>query len=290
MDLHDVVLAVMRRQGWLSEFLRETHAAPIAIVGSSKGRKTVASLANDIRRALDLNGPTTRPRHAEALLRDLVSRVERLRVNVIRSGIVGNNTHRPLNVNEFRGFALSDDFAPFIFINGVDAPQAQAFTLIHELAHIARGDSGVSGQVGEDSTGTERLCNLVAAEVLVPSSEFGEIWDAEAPLHEAVQNAAQHFRISRYVVAIRAFESNLIDRSTLEDLLSEFRAEQQSRSASRSGGDYYRTLIARNGRGFTSTVVDAVGTQRMLIREAASLLEAKPAQLDRLGRELSSAR
>ena len=286
-DLRDVVFAVMRRQQWLSDFLRETNAEPVRVVGGARDSDSVIELAGSIRTALKLSSGSARPGNADALMRDLVQRVESLHVNVLRSGIVGNNTHRPLNLDEFRGFALSDEYAPFIFVNGVDATQAQIFTLIHELAHIWRGDSGISGNVTEGSDSAEVFCNRVAAEVLVPAAEFREVWSSDASLHDAIRTAAQHFRISRYVVAIRAFESGLIDRATLSSLLDDYRLEGY-RSASRSGGDFYKTLIARNGRTFTSTVVDAVSSQRVLVRDAASLLEAKPAQLSRLGRELSS--
>ena len=286
-DLRDVVFAVMRRQEWLSEFLRDSHADTVQVVGQGKDSDSAIEVAGYIRTALNLSGRSSRPGNAEALMRDLVQRVESLHVNVLRSGIVGNNTHRPLHLDEFRGFALSDEYAPFIFVNGVDAIQAQAFTLIHELAHIWRGDSGISGNVTEASDSVEVFCNKVAAEVLVPAGEFRAVWSADIPLPDAIRLASQHFRISRYVVAIRAFESGLIDRSTLNSLLEEYRSET-FRSAARSGGDFYKTLIARNGRAFTSTVVDAVTSQRVLVRDAASLLEAKPAQLPRLGRELSS--
>ena len=83
---------------------------------------------------------------------------------VVVNGIVGNNTHRRLDRNEFQGFALTDDYAPLIFVNGADFKAAQMFTLAHELARRFSGSAGVSSSDAgkQPIDGAERFCNMVA--------------------------------------------------------------------------------------------------------------------------------
>ena len=46
------------------------------------------------------------------------------------------HTHRALSIDEFRAFAMVDEWAPLIFINSADTESAKLFSLVHEVAHI----------------------------------------------------------------------------------------------------------------------------------------------------------
>src|SRR5207248_3353026 len=114
----------------------------------------------------------------EVMLSQRIGAVEEAGILVMRSGIVGSNTRRTLLISEFRGFALSDQYAPIIFINAADAKSAQMFTLAHELVHIWLGVFGVSNltHTRPSKSEIEQFCNAVAAELLVPLERLKEIW------------------------------------------------------------------------------------------------------------------
>jgi Zn-dependent peptidase ImmA (M78 family) len=142
----------------------------------------------------------------------------------IINGIVGNNTHRKLDVEEFRGFALSDEYAPLIFVNGTDAKSAQMFTLAHELAHIWLGESALTdiGPVSRPSQEAEIWCDRAAAEFLVPVRELKTYWrevrQEEAPF-EAI---ARRFKVSPIVSGRRAMDLRLVDRETFFAFYQEY--------------------------------------------------------------------
>ena len=78
--------------------------------------------------------------------------------------------HSDIDARVFRGFALADPVAPFVVVNEKDSRTAWSFTLLHELAHLWLGQTGVSGYDGEAEV--EKFCDAVAARFLLDPQEL----------------------------------------------------------------------------------------------------------------------
>ena len=168
-DLLDTVYAMQLRQDWMREYLIEEGAEPLGFVGAySAGKHSPAEVADAMRDTLGLDGGWTDDMtrsHAISLLRD---RMDDAGALVSVNGVVGNNNSRKLNPDEFHGFALVDEYAPLIFVNGADSVDARMFALISGLARVGVGESGVSrfDAAQPPRNKTELFCNRAAADFL----------------------------------------------------------------------------------------------------------------------------
>ena len=200
---------------------------------------------------------------------------------VMRNSMVGNNSHKPLSVEEFRGFAISDEYAPLIFINGKDSKNAQLFTLLHELVHVFLGRGGISGQdyLNGSENALEQYCNQVAAEYLVPAEELLQTWledDGGRSLDDKIKRLASKHQVSAMVMIIRCQSLGLIDRHQAGDLWQkEIKAIQIQKSNRRGMGKPYAVIANRVSRLFARSIIWQLETMRIQPEDAFRLLNVK---------------
>jgi Zn-dependent peptidase ImmA (M78 family) len=284
----DLLRDIRFKHDWFVDVLEEQGHERLPFVGQFSINSNPEEVAAAIRQTLKLESEARGALNWEDYLRRLMHRAEDAGIWVMRSGIVGSNTHRVLSVEQFRGFAISHPIAPLIFINGRDAKAAQIFTLAHELAHIWIGASGISNiLIGRSDYGTSRntevFCNKVAAELLVPAQTFSAQWlDKNSP-EVNIDRLTRYFKVSRIVVARRALDLGKIAADMYQWFHSKQEAEwQKDADDVDSGGNFYVNLPIRNGRRFTYEVASQTVTGRTLFRDAASLLNIKPALIPAL--------
>ena len=294
-NFRDLLQDVLFKHSWFVNHLANHGNESLPFVGRYNSNSNADAVARDIRNTLDLAGAAAASPNWESYLRLLIDRAENAGIWVMRTGIVGSNTHRPLSVRQFRGFAIADRLAPLIFINGKDALAAQIFTFAHELAHIWLGSSGISNlQISRSDYGTSRatevLCNRIAAEVVLPASDFNLNWsDARSPA-DNYDALSRLFKVSRIVVARRALDLGKIadDDYSLFFRREEERWEEERRSAENSGGNFYNTLPLRNGARFTRAVVSRAVSGDTLLRDAGTLLNMQPTSVIKYFRKAMS--
>jgi Zn-dependent peptidase ImmA (M78 family)/transcriptional regulator with XRE-family HTH domain len=277
-DLLETVYLCQQRQDWYRDYALVNRESPISFVGSFRVGMNVVEAAARMSQALSF-GPAERGSNWTEALSRLIDTADRFGVLVMVSGIVGSNTHRKLDPREFRGFALADELAPVIFINGVDTKAAQIFTLAHELVHIGLGDSGVddvdmSVQVANE---TERWCNEVAAEFLVPVASIRDFRVNRNNLTEQLSRLAREFKVSTLVVLRRLFDAGFF---TLEQFRAAY-AEELERvltfmeARSGSGGNFYNTQPLRVSKRFARAIIESTQEGQTLHRDAFKMLGFK---------------
>lgn len=277
-DLLETVYLCQQRQDWYRDYARVNREPPVAFVGSFSVAGDVVEAAARMSNVLGFS-PSDRGTNWSQALSHLIDAADRFGVLVMVSGIVGSNTHRKLEPREFRGFALSDELAPVIFINGADTKAAQIFTLAHELVHIGLGDSGVDDvdmSVQADNV-TERWCNEVAAEFLVPAELLRDVQvDRNNPTDQLLL-LARKFKVSTLVVLRRLFDVGLLTlgqfRAAYAQELERVLAIIEARPG--GGGNFYNTQPLRVSKRFARAIIESTQEGQTLHRDAFKMLGFK---------------
>ena len=187
------------------------------------------------------------------------------------------NTHLSINLKTARGFCIAQKPLPVIVINPKDNPYGRIFTLIHELVHIALGESVIQNTDFEETPPSnldpiEIFCNQVAGEVLVPENELLEIVNLEM-FKEELPRASKFFHVSSEVIMRRLLTLGKITQRNYQAYRN-YQLEKHRGIPARTGGaaPYHNRLLNTSGEYFARTAFTAYYEKKITRAELASVL------------------
>jgi Zn-dependent peptidase ImmA (M78 family) len=272
-ELLEVIYDAQLKQSWYRDYLKSNGHEPLGFVGACTVDIPPKQTAIEIRRTLNI-GPamSAMAKKWEEVIRLTTESAEDNGIIVIRTGHLRSNNSRTLSSEEFRGFALVDEYAPLIFVNGEDAPASQLFTMAHEIAHVWLGTTGVSNLRQTYSTGgrVESYCNAVAAEVLLPIEEIKLSWHGEINDTSEISRLSDKYKVSRIVVARRARDAGLLTEDKFNSIYPMF-----AKKPSSQGGNYYVNERYQNSKLFSIALVQETIAGRVSQGDAMRFLGIK---------------
>ncbi|MEJ3975704.1 MULTISPECIES: ImmA/IrrE family metallo-endopeptidase [Providencia] len=277
-DFFDTYRDVQYKIEWYKEYLKESDLyIKLPFVGKFSIKNSIEEVSNSIINEINFDiEKTIKSVNASSYFGVVTKLIEDAGILVFKNSLVGNNPHRKLDISEFRGFSIIDQYTPAVFINAADAFSAQVFTLFHEVAHIWIGKGGISDWDYDNKI--EAFCNKVAAEILMPATLFEKLWKEEQKATDdqllTISNLSKIFKMSIYAIAIKAKNLDLIDEETLSKARI-FTLKITGNAKKGSGGSMLNTLPYRNSPKITDTVILSAVTQRIPLREAGNLLNVK---------------
>ena len=117
-ELTETIMKQQRRQSWYRDYAIARGLTANEYVGSETLVSKPEQVANRIRYDFGYTPGTVRS--GAETRKAIIELLEENGFLISVAGVVGSNTHRPYDPNEFSGFSLSNDYAPTIFVNGRD--------------------------------------------------------------------------------------------------------------------------------------------------------------------------
>lgn len=273
-ELSETIKTIQKRQQWLIDYLQSEQFDELSFVGRFKATDDYTSIANDIRKVLQLPVNWTQflvDKHAA--LKYLITKAEDVGIYVAMNGVVGNSS-KNLNPDEFKGFVLSHKVAPYIFINGKDYPAAKIFTFVHELAHIWLDATGAHDieKFQPANNEIEKLCDSVAAELLVAKDVLISEWNKIKNHPRQLDTLERFFKVSKIVIARRLLDLGIYSKKEFFSFYNDYKAYWESKKEHENGGgSFYNNQPYRVGIKFFETINAATASGKLLYTDAYKL-------------------
>lgn len=275
---------IQEKQEWLSKFLSKNKGKKVDFVGKYNVKSSPEVVAADIRRTLGIKTKDT-----DKPLRQWIVKSEEKRIFISLSS--NYHTRLKLDSDIFKGFVIADKFAPFIFLNSEDWDHGQLFTLVHELAHIWIGVSGISNETDPASSCghlVEKFCNDVAIRALLPEEELKPFLKEKEITFKDVNKASRKLGVSAGAIISRLQNFRMIDENQFHDLKKEAKhmweefLHKESQKPKPSGGpNYYVMQLRRSSKAFANIVMDYYKSGKMDGGDASRLLKVKEGNFEK---------
>lgn len=284
-----IIREIQQKQSWISEVLKEEEKR-LPFVGKFNLESDPVAVANDILTTIGIDPLNYRSKP----IRDWIDKAEAKGIFISRTSFI--HSRLKLDSYEMQGFAIADAYAPFVFVNSDDWDAPQLFTLVHEMAHIWIGESGVSNEIEIQAGARDRMhpvelfCNRVAAEALMPSAFMKNTSMDVFKSGDQVFKASEKIGVSSFAFLVRSLNLNLINNYRYQQLKKEvdhgfhlFMQKKAEADAKRKlkprdhqgGPNYNLLLVYKNGIQFTKFVIDAFRGGSIQPTQASSLLNTQ---------------
>ena len=290
-NLQDTIFNMGRKQSWISEYRKENgwdKVIPPYFIKINKEDTVEFS-----KKAKEFIGVDEfwykefkESRDAYNYLR---KKIEDKGILVMQNGIVASDTHRSLDVKEFRGFMLYDKLAPLIFVNARDSLAGKIFTLIHEYIHVLfeKEDILISEDLNNNEI-DEKIINEITAEFLMPKSHILEYWKQDEDEIIKIERMSKIFHVSKLALAIRLKQLKKVGKSLVYKMEDIMKSDLENKKDPSNGGDYYKTYKSRYSDSFVKTVIQGAESGDISYTYAFNLLDAKAKTYDYFKEEIMS--
>ena len=265
-----IIRETQQKQSWIRDLYEENKEKKLSFVGKFNIKDNPEVVAKDILKTLDINPANYQ---SDNPIKVWIEKAESKGIFISRTSFI--HSRLKLDSDELQGFAISDEFAPFVFINSDDWNAPQLFTLVHELAHIWIAESGISNEIEQNVKDKDKyhpvelFCNEVAANALIPKEIINNLDNVTFQNSKEIFKSAKNLGISSFAFLVRAYNLNLINFATYQSLKKDAEYEfgeflkreaekkaKQKEKENKGGPNYFLLQLNRNSKLFTQTVLD----------------------------------
>jgi len=293
-----IIREIQQKQAWISEVNEENNEPGIPFVGRFSIKDNPEIVAKDILETLGIN---LLQYESDNPIKEWIDKAESKGVFISRTSFI--HSRLTLDSDEIQGFAISDPFAPFIFVNSEDWNAPQLFTLVHELAHIWIAETGVSNEIQPIINDKnkyhpiELFCNEVTANVLIPKNYISGLRKDTLKTSQEIFKISKQLGISSFAFIVRALNLNLISFREYNILKNEAdigfqrflekESEKRNKQKERKGGpNPYLLRLNKNSRLFTQIVLDGYRSGYVEPSIASNLLNTPTNKFSKLEAQL----